>query len=133
MPKTEIRIYRDSNGEIPLLKWRTDLLRKNKRAYAKCLYLIKLLEQQGFDLRRPIADLLRDGIYELRAKSGREQHRVLYFFAAQQVAVISTGLQKERAIPDSKIDLAISHRNNVKKGLMKYSISLEEWMGYLDG
>ncbi|MEH1871881.1 type II toxin-antitoxin system RelE/ParE family toxin [Nostoc sp.] len=38
------------------------------------------LAEYGFELRRPAADLLRDGIYELRAKHVRVQYRILYFF-----------------------------------------------------
>jgi hypothetical protein len=34
----------------------------------------------GHELRRPEADFLRDGIYELRASLGGVHHRILYFF-----------------------------------------------------
>jgi hypothetical protein len=45
------------------------LLKKGERkAWAKCRERIRRLAELGYELRRPHADFLRDGIYELRAK-----------------------------------------------------------------
>ena len=57
-----------------------DLLKSNERAWANCRARIELLADLGHELRRPAADYLRDGIYELRAKQGHVQYRLLYFF-----------------------------------------------------
>jgi phage-related protein len=58
-------------------------------------------------LRRPESDLLRDGIHELRAKSGRVQYRILYFFAGRTVAVLAHALTKKDKVPPAEIDRAI--------------------------
>ena len=52
----------------------------------------------GHELRRPEADLLRDGIYELRVSLQGVHHRILYFFQGTITAVVSHGLAKERAV-----------------------------------
>jgi phage-related protein len=66
-----------------------------------------LLADQGHQLRRPAADYLRDGIYELRAKAGRIQYRMLYFFHGRQAVVISHGITKqESAVPPIEIERA---------------------------
>ena len=58
-------------------------------------------------LRRPAADYLRDGIYELRAKAGRVQYRMLYFFQGRQAVVISHGITKQEAtVPATEIERA---------------------------
>ncbi|MCG8583499.1 MAG: type II toxin-antitoxin system RelE/ParE family toxin [Pirellulales bacterium] len=132
MPVTVIRVFQDANGDVPLSSWRKRLLKKNKRAYAKCIARVGLLEAQGSELRRPIADLLRDGIYELRARSGTEQHRVLYFFAEQNVAVLSNGCQKESTVSEDDIDTAIMHKKLVAKDIEKYSLSMTDWLETLD-
>jgi hypothetical protein len=49
-----------------------------------------MLEQQGHELRRPIADFLRDGIYELRPSVQGVNYRILYFFSGRNVVVVST-------------------------------------------
>jgi len=60
-------------------------------------------------LRRPEADLLRDGIYELRTSFQSVNYRLLYFFH-QQTAVISHGLTKEKKVPEGESEVAIRHR-----------------------
>lgn len=56
--------------------------KRDRRAVAKLRARIKMLQSDGRDLRRPIADTLRDGIYELRAEFGGINYRLLYFFVA---------------------------------------------------
>lgn len=65
MPKTSLRFYRDDDGAIPVLDWLTELASKKPKAYAKCVYLLEMLEEFGSELRRPCADYLRDGVYGL--------------------------------------------------------------------
>lgn len=69
---------------------------------------IERLHELGYALRRPEADLLRDGIYELRASFQSVNYRMLYFFH-QQTAVISHGLTKEKKVPEREIEVAIRH------------------------
>ena len=40
------------------------------------------MKELGYELRRPEADLLRDGIYELRVSINHVQYRILYSFHA---------------------------------------------------
>lgn len=61
----------------------------------------------GHELRRPEADYLRNGIYELRASLSGLHHRILYFFHGNAAVVISHGLVKEREVPPREIDLAV--------------------------
>ena len=64
----------------------------------------------GHELRRPEADLLRDGIYELRVRLGSVNYRMLYFFHGRVAAVVSHGLTKEKAVPAGEIDGAIERK-----------------------
>jgi hypothetical protein len=85
MPVTRLVLYRDESGHVPVLDW---LAR----------------------LRRPEADYLRDGIYELRARSRHVNYRVLYFFQGRSTAVLVRGLAKEGAIPATDITRTIDAR-----------------------
>ena len=49
---------------MPVSKW---IERLPVKAQAKCFLRVERLRELGHELRRPEADLLRDGIYELRA------------------------------------------------------------------
>ncbi len=57
-------------------------------------------------MRRPTADILEDGIYELRAKVGTVNYRMLYCFLGKNVAFLLHGLTKEAAIPPADLDPA---------------------------
>ena len=73
------------------------------------------LRDLGHELRRPEADYLRDGIYELRARLQRVNYRMLYFFHRDIAAVLSHGPVKERQVPPKEIDRAVENRRQFEK------------------
>lgn len=93
MPKTRVVFYRDAHGRVPVLEW-LDTLPPNVQD--KCVVKIERLRQLGHELRRPEADLLRNGIYELRISREGSNYRILYFFQGRNAAVLTHGLMKER-------------------------------------
>jgi phage-related protein len=106
MPQTEVLFYRDQQGTVPVRDWLQALQKNNRRAFAKCVARIQRLAELGHELRRPEADLLRDGIYELRAKYSHVQYRVLYFFRSRSTAVLAHAITKKGKVPDVEIDRA---------------------------
>ena len=102
MPKTRV-VFFAQGGSAPLLEW---LDAQNAKVQNKCLVRIERLAELGHELRRPEADFLRGGIYELRATFQRVNYRMLYFFH-EGVAVLSHGLTKEGEVPDHEIERAI--------------------------
>ena len=111
MPSTELVFYRDNDGSVPFLEWFDGL---QTRAQDKCRVRLERLEQWGHELRRPEADLLRDGIYELRVGLQGINYRMLYFFHGRDVVVVSHGLVKEQVVPSREIELAIRRRTKFK-------------------
>jgi len=107
MPKTEVVFFADQDGVAPVLAW---LDEQPTKVQDKCIVRIERLAELGHEIRRPEADYLRDGIYELRVGYQTVNYRVLYFFHAGQ-AVLSHGLTKEDVVPDKEIDLAISRKS----------------------
>lgn len=93
---------------MPLLDWLDGLRTKARQ---KCVVKIELLEAFGYDLRRPHCDLLEQGIYELRARLGHVNYRILYFFKGTNVVIVSHGCSKEQEVPRSEINRAIGHRD----------------------
>jgi hypothetical protein len=84
--------------------------------------LIELLREFGSELRRPRADYLRDGIYELRTKVGNVNYRILYGFVGKDLALLACGLTKEKVVPGQEIDRAIRRieRYNVSPAKHRY-------------
>jgi len=107
MPQTEVFFFQQAAGDVPVLDWMMELRTQNERAFRKCFGLIDLLRQFGSELRRPRADYLRDGVYELRTKAGNVNYRILYGFVGKDVALLTCGLTKERSVPDKEIDRAL--------------------------
>jgi phage-related protein len=100
MPSVEVVFYREDDGTVPLLEWLEQLPAK---VQDKCRAQIERLKAQGHELRRPAADYLEEGIYELRVSWQRVNYRMLYFFHGRVAAVLSHGLTKERRVPPREI------------------------------
>src|SRR5262249_36132045 len=122
MPRTNVLFYQDKDGTVPVLSWLSDLVRKGQwRVAAKCRELIRRLELLGFELRRPLADMLRNGIYELRAKRGRVNYRLLYFFHGRNTAVLVHALTKKGEVPDADIERALQRKRIFEQAPHRHS------------
>ena len=74
---------------------------------AKILSLISYLEDLGPNLPRPYADILEDGIHELRIKLSGDQIRILYFFCYKSFIVLTHVFNKNTdKVPKSEIKKA---------------------------
>jgi len=111
MPRTRLVLYREADGTVPVLVWMESLPVK---AGEKCRDALKRLRELGHELRRPEADYLRDGIYELRIRFGRQNLRILYFFDGRSAVVAAHGLTKERGVPDADVERALARWRNYR-------------------
>ncbi len=69
----DICYFKDEDGHKPVKEFIDSLaLKEQAKAYS---YIVEL-KRQGNNLRRPMADYLEEGIYELRPKD----NRIFYFF-----------------------------------------------------
>jgi hypothetical protein len=109
MPRTEVVIYKEKNNGVPLLRWMDSLPRKLRYKWTT---RFDVLEENGYDLRRPICDILRDKIYELRVKWKGVNYRVLYSFIGQNIVLLTHGCSKIDKVPEKEIDKAIERRQN---------------------
>ena len=104
MPLTRVVLFREDDGSVPLLEWLDEVPNKVKD---KCVARLRRLRQIGHELRRPEADFLRNGVYELRVGFRGIHYRMLYFFHGNVAAIVSHGLVKEREVPPTEIDRVI--------------------------
>ena len=122
IPLTEVVFYAE-DGKAPVREWLKTLPVK---AQLKCLAYLSQLENRGHELRRPIADSLRDGIYELRPSCAGVHYRILYFFAGKDVVVVSHGLIKEATVPATDIERAIARRKKFLASPGAHTITTEQ-------
>jgi phage-related protein len=107
VPRAKVVLYQEEDGSCPFLAWFSGLPAK---VQDKCFLRLERLREAGHELRRPEADFLRDGIYELRVSLQGVHHRILYFFDRTAAAVVSHGLIKERVVPPKEIDRAVERK-----------------------
>ena len=112
MPQTDIKIYQETDGSVPLLEWIDTLPEK---VQDKCIEKIERLEEFGYELRRPHCDILEPGIYELRAKWQHVNYRMLYGFVGASIVLVSHGCSKKKEVPKRDIKRAIRNLNNYTK------------------
>jgi phage-related protein len=105
--RTLVVFYKDGEGNVPVLEWLDALPAKIQD---KCVVKIERLRELGHELRRPEADLLRNGIYELRVGREGMNYRILYFFHGRVAAVLAHGLTKEREVPSKDIERALERK-----------------------
>jgi len=104
LPKVDVVAFQEADGRAPLLSWIDDLV---PLARAKCLVRLARLAELGHELRRPEADHLGEGLYELGVKHQRVNLRMLYFFHGECAVVVSHGFRKQRSsVPQSELALA---------------------------
>lgn len=127
MPRTRLLFFKDARGFAPAWEWLVELRRVNPKAYAKCIIRIRRLADLGHELRRPEADILRDGIYELRARLGNVNYRILYFFHGRDIAVLAHAITKENEIPTTEMNRVLE-----RKRLFAASPAAHTFTGDLD-
>ena len=79
----------------------------------KMLRSIQALQDMGISLRMPLSESLDDGIFELRAKTGTNISRVMYFFVVGDRAVLTHGfIKKTQKTPPREIKRAKKIRDD---------------------
>ena len=103
MAEYEVLFYEASDGECPTQEFLDGLAPKVRGKVAKWL---ELLEQEGPNLPRPYADVIRGKIRELRISFGGLDHRLLYFFHGKRIVVTHGFVKKTAAVPEGEITRA---------------------------
>lgn len=104
----EVEFYEKADGVQPAREF---LLSLDVKMRAKMAHTIKILEENGYELREPYSKHIGEGIFELRAKVGSDISRVLYFFYVGQKVVLTNGfIKKTRRTPPGEIDKARKYR-----------------------
>ncbi len=106
----DICYYIDERGDNPVKDFIQSLPVKER---AKVFAYFRELKKQGSNLRRPMADYLEGGIYELRPKD----NRIFYFFYLKDHAVLVHALKKRtQEIPPNDLKLCLKRKNVIETG-----------------
>ena len=104
-----ICFFVDERGHSPVKEFIDKLPLKDQ---AKIKAYLDELKKQAYNLRRPMADYLGDGIYELRPGD----NRILYFFYLRENAILLHAIRKKTdKIPQGEMDLCIKRKKQVER------------------
>jgi phage-related protein len=99
-----IYFFVDKDGNRPVKEF-IDSLTKKEQSKAHAYFTE--LKKEWNNLRRPMADYLKDGIYELRPKN----NRIFYFFYLREKAILVHAIKKYvKRIPADDLRLCIKRR-----------------------
>ena len=111
----DIYYFVDERGDSPIKEFIKALSFDDR---VKVFAYIGELKKQGNNLRRPLADYLGHGIYELRPKA----NRVFYFFFHKDSAVLVHAIiKKTDKVPQKDLELCIK-----RKAFIEESIRIEK-------
>ena len=112
----------DDRGDSPVKEFIDELPLGEQ---AKVFAYINELKKQGHNLRRPLADFVKDGIYELRPKA----NRLFYFFFLKETVVFVHAIKKKtNEIPEKDIALSLKR----KKLIEEYQTNIVKEENYED-
>ena len=97
-------LYTTDRGDSPIDGFLDGL---DKKSRAKVAAYLSLLEDEGPNLKRPYADVVRGKIRELRIHYSSNQYRVLYFFHVRnQIVLVHAFSKKTQQLKEKDIDLS---------------------------
>jgi phage-related protein len=97
-------LYTTERGDSPIDAFLDGL---DKKSRAKVAAYLSLLEEEGPNLKRPYADVVRGKIRELRIHQSSNQYRVLYFFHVHdQIILVHAFSKKTQQLKEKDIELS---------------------------
>ena len=101
--------FADDRGNSPVREFIDELPLDEQ---AKVFAYINELKKQGHNLRRPLADYVKDGIYELRPKANRLFY---FFFLKENVVFVHAIKKKTNGIPEKDIALSLKRKKYIEE------------------
>ena len=99
----------DERGNNPVKKFISGLPEKE---IAKIHAYLDELKHQGHNLRRPMADYIGAGIYELRPRD----NRIFYFFFLRETIVLLHAIRKKTdKVPKKDLDICLKRKKRVEE------------------
>ncbi|HNW12585.1 MAG TPA: type II toxin-antitoxin system RelE/ParE family toxin [Candidatus Rifleibacterium sp.] len=113
MSKYDVLFFEKEDGEQPA---KTFVASLDSKLRAKAVRLMKMLADNGPDLREPYLKHLCDGIFEIKPKVATNVARVLYFFFVGRKIVFTNGfIKKTQETPPGEIERAKAYRREYLK------------------
>jgi phage-related protein len=115
MMRGRVYYYQTERGDSPIEDFLNALPRKAK---AKCIAYMDLLEEFGVNLPRSIIAKVRGDIWELRPEWAGTEYRLLYFtLVGQEIVILHAVTKKSQKLKKRDIDLADTRIKSIQRRL----------------
>jgi len=95
-----------------------------RKARAKCLAYIDMLEEFGLSLPRAFIAKVREELWELRPEWAGTEYRFLYFtLERQKITIVHALTKKAQKLKPGDIELALARAAEVKRRLTREGAS----------
>jgi phage-related protein len=109
----QVLYYQTGRGDSPIEDFLNAIPRK---ARAKCIAYMDMLEAFGHGLTRSFISKVRGDLWELRPEWGGTEYRFLYFtLIEKQFVILHAGTKKTQKLRSREIELAEARMRDVRK------------------
>lgn len=109
----EVEFYKDSKERCPTIEFLYEL---ETKVTAKVAKWMDKLKEEGPNLPRPYADIVKGKIRELRVGFGSNEYRFLYFFSGKKIIITHGFLKKTDKVPEGEIERAERYMKDFLEG-----------------
>lgn len=108
-----VDFYKTKDNIAPVEEFLKSL---DPKMLAKAMHELNILQEFGTNLREPHSKPIKDGIFELRIKTGSNISRIFYFFRIGNKIILTNGfIKKSQKAPKSELDKAIKYKNDYER------------------
>lgn len=95
----EVEFFQLKNGEKPVATFIRSL---SPKLQVKAMDALRILEDEGTNLREPYSKHMGNGLFELRIKFASDIARVFYFFVVGSKIIVTNGYTKKQQKADPR-------------------------------
>ena len=114
----EIRYYQDSFGNNSIHEFLLELLKSNRRLFAKVTKAIDKLKNRAYH-KEPLSKYLESGLWEVRVKAGTDILRIIYTFdKGKLIILLHVFIKKEQKTPAKELEIARKRLKEIKMRIL---------------
>ena len=116
----EIRYYQDSFGNNPIHEFLLELLKSNRRLFAKVTKAIDKWKNRAYH-KEPLSKYLESGLWEVRVKAGTDILRIIYTFdKGKLIILLHVFIKKEQKTPANELEIARKRLKEIKMRILSW-------------
>lgn len=106
----EVEFYKRPNGRQPVDDFLREILKKDKRMFARISRDIQLFQERGREVGEPRVKYMNDGLFELRSKAENGIARI--FYIGEKIVMTNGFVKKSQKTPSGELEKAFRYKKD---------------------